>query len=95
MEIPRSQWFCMYANKVMHGDQLIGVATSRGYSHTFRQMLSHCTIDLAFSTPGAEVTVVWGDPGNPQKRIRATVAPSPYKRDNRRADLSALPPALK
>ena len=52
MEIPRSQWFCMYANTVMQGDQLIGVATSRGYSHTFRQMLSHCTIDLAFSTPG-------------------------------------------
>ena len=95
MEIPRSQWFCMYANMVMQGDQLIGVATSRGYSHTFRQMLSHCTIDLAFSTPGTEVTVVWGDPGNPQKLIRATVAPSPYKRDNRRADLSALPRALK
>jgi vanillate/3-O-methylgallate O-demethylase len=36
------------------------------------------------------VTVIWGNPGEPQKEIRAVVAPAPYKRDNRRADLFKL-----
>jgi len=34
---------------------------------------------------------VWGAPGRSQKRIRAKVAPAPYKRDNRRIDVAALP----
>lgn len=33
--------------------------------------------------------MLWGSPGTPQKRIRATVAPAPYQQDNRRADLGA------
>ena len=81
----------MNAHKVMIGDRLVGVATSRGFSYSFRQMLSHCVIDIAHAVPGTEVTVIWGDPGTRQKDIRATVAPSPYKTDNRRADLSAMP----
>jgi len=89
MEMPRHQWNCMYANKVLVGDKVIGVATSRGYSYYFRRMLSHCVIDVSFSEPGTAVTVVWGDPDTRQKLIRATVAPSPYKRDNRKVDLEA------
>jgi vanillate/3-O-methylgallate O-demethylase len=34
--------------------------------------------------------VVWGRPGAPQKPIRATVVPAPYKKDNRRTDVSRL-----
>ena len=67
------------------------VPFSRGYSFYFRKMLSLCAIDLAHSEPGTEVVVVWGNPGTPQKEIRATVAPAPYKKDNRRADVAALP----
>lgn len=91
MDMPRQQQFCMNAHKVMLGDRLVGVATSRGFSYSFRQMLSHAVIDIAQAAPGTEVTVIFGDPGTRQKPIRATVAPSPYKTDNRRADLSALP----
>jgi len=91
MDMPRQQHFCMNAHKVMIGNRLIGVATSRGFSYSFRKMLSHCVIDVAHATPGTDVTVIWGDPGTRQKEIRATVAPSPYKADNRRADLSAMP----
>ena len=40
--------------------------------------------------PGTEVTVVWGNPGEPQKEIRAMVAPAPYKKDNRRTDVNKL-----
>lgn len=91
MDMPRQQQFCMNAHKVMIGDRPVGVATSRGFSYSFRKMLSHCVIDIAAAGPGTDVTVIWGDPGIRQKAIRAIVAPSPYKTDNRRADLSVMP----
>ena len=90
MEMPRDQRGFMYMDKVLKDGRLVGVSSSRGYSYYFRKMLSLCTIDVAHSEPGTEVEVVWGNPGKPQKSIRATVAPAPYKKDNRRADLKAL-----
>ncbi|HEY2651905.1 MAG TPA: hypothetical protein VGI50_08290 [Solirubrobacteraceae bacterium] len=93
MDMPRDQRGFMWADRVMDGERLVGVSTSRGYSYYFREMLSLCTIDVAYSQPDTEVTLVWGRPGDPQKTIRAVVAPAPYKEDHRRADLSSLAPA--
>jgi vanillate/3-O-methylgallate O-demethylase len=90
MEIPRDQRGFMYADKVLANDKLIGVATSRGYSYYFRQMLSLCVIDVEWSNPGTEVKVIWGEPGEPQKEIRALVAAAPYKKDNRKIDVPSL-----
>ena len=78
----------MYADKVLKNGKLVGVTTSRGYSYYFREMISLCTIDVDSSEIGTDVVVIWGDPGEPQKEIRAKVAPAPYKQDNRRADIS-------
>ncbi len=94
MEMPTNNYGYMHADKVLKDGSLVGVATSRGYSYYFRQMLSLCTIDVQHSKPGTEVTVVWGNPGQPQKQIRAVVAPAPYKKDNRRIDVRALPSQL-
>lgn len=91
MDMPRQQRFCMDAHSVLANGREVGVATSRSFSFTFRQMMSHCVIDLDKSEVGTKVEVVWGSPGKRQKRIRATVAPSPYKKDNRRTDLKAAP----
>lgn len=88
MDIPRDQRGYMYADKVL--DKLgnaCGISTSRGYSYFFREMLSLCVIDVDQAMLGTEVTLIWGNPGTPQKEIRATVAPAPYKPDNRRAAL--------
>jgi vanillate/3-O-methylgallate O-demethylase len=90
MEMPRDQRGFMYADKVLRDGQIVGVTTSRGYSYSFRKMLSLCTIDVEQAELGTEVIVVWGNPGHPQKQIRATVAPAPYKQDNRRADVAAV-----
>jgi vanillate/3-O-methylgallate O-demethylase len=90
MEMPRDQRGFMYADRVLRGGADVGVTTSRGYSYYFREMLSLCTIDVAHAEIGTEVVVLWGEPGQRQKEIRARVAPAPYKQDNRRADLSKL-----
>jgi len=90
METPRDQRGFMYADKVLKDGKPVGVSTSRGYSYYFRQMISLCTIDIEFSKPDTEVTVVWGNPGEPQKHIQATVAPAPYKKDNRRTDVTSV-----
>lgn len=91
MEMPRSPLGCMWADKVVKDGNIVGVTVSRCYSYFFRQMLSLCTMDVAFATPGQVVDVIWGKPGNSQKTIKATVAPAPYKTDKRRVDLSSLP----
>lgn len=91
MEMPRNLLGCMHVDEVLDGEAVVGASTSRCYSYTFRQMLSLCTIDVGRAEPGTQVVVVWGTPGRPQKRIRATVAPAPYKRDNRRLDVATLP----
>lgn len=94
MDMPRQEWACMHTDKVLRRNKLVGCTTSRGYSYYFRQMLSLCTIDTEWSQPGTEVVIVWGDPGNRQKKIRAIVAPAPYKKDNRHIDLPTLPAHL-
>ncbi|MDR1579367.1 MAG: hypothetical protein LBS35_03340 [Synergistaceae bacterium] len=91
MELPRTQWYCNYADKVTENGKVIGIATNRCFSYYFRKMISHCSIDIAYSAVGTEVTVTWGAPGSRQKEIRATVASSPYKKDNRCVDLKTLP----
>jgi vanillate/3-O-methylgallate O-demethylase len=89
MEMPRDQRGFMWADRVEIDGQLVGVATSRGYSYYFRKMLSLATVDVEHSEPGTEVTVIWGAPGHPQKAIRAIVRPAPYKTDKSRGDLLA------
>ncbi len=97
MDMPHQQKRAMIADRVLKNGEDVGVATMRGYSYYFREMLSLCTIDVEHSEPGTEVTVLWGEgensrsptvEGHIQKEVRATVAPIPYKKDNRRADLS-------
>jgi vanillate/3-O-methylgallate O-demethylase len=87
MDMPRDQRAFMWADCVTRDGEPVGVATSRGYSYYFREMLSLCIIDIPHSGVGTPVTVHWGSPGGPQKEIRATVAPAPYKTDRRRDDL--------
>ena len=96
MDMPHQQKRSMVADRVRHDGDDVGVATMRGYSAYFREMLSLCTIDVEHAEPGTAVTVLWGegpDPESPtvedhaQKAINATVAERPYKPDRRRDSL--------
>lgn len=91
MEMPKTFEETIDTDQILVGDKLVGVATSRGYSYYFRKMISHAVIDVEYSQPGTQVEILWGQPGHPQKRIRATVCPSPYKTDHRRDDVNKLP----
>lgn len=90
MELPRDQRGFMWADQVLKDGQPAGVATSRGYSYYFREMLSLATMNVDCADIGTEVVVLWGNPSGPQIEIRATVAQAPYKQSNRRADLSQV-----
>jgi vanillate/3-O-methylgallate O-demethylase len=91
MEIPHQPHWTFWADRVETADgTLVGYSSVPGFSAYFRRVISLSFIEVEHATPGTELFVVWGAEGSRQKRIRATVAPSPYKTDNRRADLHAV-----
>jgi glycine cleavage system aminomethyltransferase T len=94
MEMPRQLLGTIESDRVLVDGREVGMTTSRCYSVHFREMLSLCVIDLAHAAPGTPVVVLWGHAGDTQKRIRATVAPAPYKQDNRKVDVTTLPSYL-
>jgi glycine cleavage system aminomethyltransferase T len=83
------QWTAPYgtntfwADQVRKDGQLVGISSGRAYSYHYREMISLCSIDTAYSQIGTEVEVLWGNPGTRQKKIRAVVARFPYLADNR------------
>lgn len=91
MDLPKHFTETVDPDVVLKDGKMVGTATSRGFSYYFRKMISHCVIDVEYSTPGTEVEVLWGQPGHPQKYIRAIVCKSPYKEDHRKDDVTKLP----
>lgn len=93
MDIPHQPRYVAWADQVLKDGVPVGVSTVPGYSFYFRKILALAYVDVAVATPGTTVEIVWGSPGSRQRRIRATVAAAPYKKDFRRAALSAAQPA--
>lgn len=83
----------MYADAVWLNGKSIGVSSGRMYSYSYRKMISLCSIDTEHGETGAEVTVLWGEPGTRQKHIRAAVARFPYLDEprNERIDVGTIP----
>ncbi|HHK4245085.1 TPA: glycine cleavage T C-terminal barrel domain-containing protein [Pseudomonas aeruginosa] len=79
-----------WTDLILKNGNVVGHATHPGYSLYFRKVLALSFIDVEYATPGTEVTVLWGNPGEPQTELRAIVKPAPYKQDSRRIDLSQL-----
>jgi vanillate/3-O-methylgallate O-demethylase len=95
-EFPTKQRAGMRADEVRKDGKLVGVSTTPGYLYNFRKMLSLTTMDVEHADPGTEVTVVWGEGGNPtnpmierhaRKEITAMVHPAPYEDEERRSAL--------
>ena len=64
--------------RVYKGDEDVGFAAGRTYAFHERRMISLAVLNQCAAEEGAEVEVLWGRPGTPQKRIRAKIAQFPY-----------------
>jgi len=95
IDIPQPERFHAQVDQVLKDGKLVGKSTIPGYSYYFRKMLTLSYIDIELTKPGTGVTIILGNPGTPQKHVRATVASVPYKKDDRRGDLKKLPAYLK
>ncbi|HCX63663.1 MAG TPA: glycine cleavage system protein T, partial [Eubacteriaceae bacterium] len=67
-----------HADKVMAGDEYIGISTGRLNSYHYQRMISLGFVNREFAKEGTNLTIIWGTPGRPQKEIRATVVRTPY-----------------
>lgn len=85
LEIPHPQRWVMWADAVIKDGEVCGISATPGYSFFFRKVISLAFIRTDLSAPGTEVEILWGSPGTPQMKVRATVASAPYKTDNRRS----------
>jgi glycine cleavage system aminomethyltransferase T len=89
LDLPKVRYALHQQDKVLAGGAQVGVSLDCGYLANERAMVSLATVDVAHSTPGTEVVVLWGEEPNSAKpqveqhrlrEIRATVAPVPYVR---------------
>lgn len=91
LEMPHSPYATCWVDKILDdAGETIGHATFPGYSLYYRKALALSFIDCEHAQPGTPVTVLWGNPGEPQTRLRATVAPAPYKEDKVMAAAAGL-----
>src|SRR5688572_8624082 len=87
IDLPLANYATLPYDKVIKGGKTVGLSTYTGYNFNERAMLSLAMVENAYSEPGTEVTVVWGerDGGTTkptvephlQVEIRATVQPVP------------------
>lgn len=87
----------LHADRVLIGDDFVGVSSPVVYSYYYREMLSLSTLDIDRAEIGSEVVVEWGDPDKRIKRVRATVERFPYLDlpTNRNYDLSGVPSGVR
>jgi glycine cleavage system aminomethyltransferase T len=85
--------FRIFNDKVLEGTVPVGVSMGRMYSWYYRTMISLASVAVEHAVEGAELTVLWGDPGSNQREIRATVARYPYSdlQRNEQVDVSTIP----
>jgi vanillate/3-O-methylgallate O-demethylase len=84
MELPR--YIGLAVDQVTSSGKPVGCSTSRVYSPFLRRMISLGYLDSDLAQPGTAVTVIWGEPGRPQREIKASVVELPFKPDTRRKD---------
>jgi vanillate/3-O-methylgallate O-demethylase len=71
----------------------IGISGGRTFMPWHHAMISLASLDLAHTELGSEVFVVFGEPDSRQKRVRATVVPTPFNTNysNRTFDVESIP----
>lgn len=85
--------FVYHADKVMDDDKMIGTSTGRLHSVYYHRMISLGFIDKEYAREGQELTVIWGTPGTPQKKVRVKVVRTPYMNleNNKEVNVENIP----
>lgn len=82
------------ADKVFHGEDVIGLSSGRIISYTYNSMISLGFIHPQYARVGTELEILWGTPGTRRMKIRAKVARYPYNDDyirNQDKDVETIP----
>lgn len=85
---------CLQSNIIYDKDnQEIGCTMNRTQDVYHHATISLASIDIQYAKIGTEVSILWGDPGTRQTRIRAAVVPTPFNKhlDNRSFDVETIP----
>jgi glycine cleavage system aminomethyltransferase T len=86
IDLPLANYASLPYDRITSGGKTVGISTYTGYNFNERAMLSLGMIENAYSAPGTDVTVVWGEKSGSTKptvephvqaEIRATVQPVP------------------
>jgi len=96
-ELPRHRVTNSAFDTILVDGEVVGYSRRRSYQPDIRGIASLAVIDAAYSDPGTEVTVVWGEGDSPNPHIErhtpteisATVSTVPYTEDLRKAPASA------
>lgn len=75
---PHATGFLAHADHVLKDGKRVGWSSGTIYSYYYRQVMSHCTIDVDQAEIGNEVVVQWGDFGGRIKDVRARVERYPF-----------------
>ena len=88
LELPGAQYSTLPFDKVLHGDNMVGVSTYAVYTANLRSFFSLAMIDQDHAVEGAEVSILWGEENggsakptverHVQTEIRATVSTQRY-----------------
>jgi len=76
-----------HADHVLKDGKRVGIASGTVYSFYYREVISHCAIDVDQAEIGNEVVVEWGDYGGRIKQVRAVVERFPYLDIGRNSDV--------
>jgi glycine cleavage system aminomethyltransferase T len=74
------------ADRVLAGDEPVGISTGRVIDYHYNRMVSLAFIDKTQAKIGSELSVLWGTPGTPQRNVRVKVAKVPYHDSVRNED---------
>ena len=89
-DLPYGQFRMLYS-KVLLGDEHVGWASGMTYSPNIRRMISLARIRRELSSPGTELSVLWGGfSDEPTMKIRARVHALPFVKQYRKDDLTKL-----
>jgi glycine cleavage system aminomethyltransferase T len=88
VDFPSAVYSTLPYDKVTKDGKTIGISTWSGYSFNEKSMLSLAIVDTAYSEPGTEITLVWGEENGGSKKatverhkqteVRVKVGPVPY-----------------